>query len=215
MQKILVFDFDGTLANTTKVAYEVYLKVAGKSSHNLMSENEFLSLRNLPLENRFKKYGIPLYKIPKLFKSTIPLFKEHIEKVEIFPGIKDLLLKLKDEGYRLIILSSNSKENIIWFLTNQDIMVFDKIITKSSIFGKDKKIKKLISSEKVERKQIVYIGDESRDIKACKKAKIKMIASTWGYDSLEVLEKDKPDYLVDNTNELYHIIKKVFLDEKT
>ena len=56
---------------------------------------------------------------------------------------------------------------------------------------------------------VVYIGDEERDIAACKKCKISIIAVTWGFDSKELLEKNNPHYLADTPKELLEIITRL------
>ena len=60
--------------------------------------------------------------------------------------------------------------------------------------------------KKAKAEEIVYIGDEIRDINAAKKAKVKVIAVTWGFNSKEVLSEYQPDALVDQPQELIEVI---------
>lgn len=46
--------------------------------------------------------------------------------------------------------------------------------------------------------EVIYVGDEDRDIIAAKKTKIKTIAVTWGFNTNEKLSRENPDYLVDS-----------------
>ena len=75
----------------------------------------------------------------------------------------------------------------------------DKIITNNNIFGKDKLLRKM-------GRQFVYVGDEVRDVEACKKAGVKMIGVTWGFNTKEALKKAGADYLVDNRTELRKLL---------
>jgi CRISPR-associated protein Cas8b1/Cst1 subtype I-B len=67
-------------------------------------------------------------------------------------------------------------------------------------------IKKVIKKDNTKYEKIFYVGDETRDIEAAKKAGIQSIAVSWGYLSREILEKYKPDYIIDNPKELLDII---------
>jgi phosphoglycolate phosphatase-like HAD superfamily hydrolase len=50
--------------------------------------------------------------------------------------------------------------------------------------------------------EIVYVGDETRDINSAKKSGVKAIAVGWGFNSPEILSKHNPDYLAVQPQEL-------------
>jgi phosphoglycolate phosphatase len=52
----------------------------------------------------------------------------------------------------------------------------------------------------------LYVGDEVRDIQACKKSFVKIIAVTWGFDIPDVLKSHNPDFLVSTPKEILDII---------
>jgi phosphoglycolate phosphatase len=58
----------------------------------------------------------------------------------------------------------------------------------------------------MQKNDVVYIGDEYRDILACKKSKIKIISVTWGFDSRDLLVSGNPDFIVDSPVELLNVI---------
>jgi phosphoglycolate phosphatase len=126
--------------------------------------------------------------------------------VTLFDGVKDLLLELAAKDYQTSILSSNSKENILAFLQNYSIDSISSVFCSSNIFGKDKLINKFLKEHKLDASQVIYIGDEQRDLVACKKSGVKMIWVSWGYDSIEVMEKEKPDYKVFSPGEILEVI---------
>ena len=55
--------------------------------------------------------------------------------------------------------------------------------------------------------EMIYIGDETRDIQAAKKAGIRSAAVTWGYNSRKALEAQSPDYLIHSPQELFHLFQ--------
>lgn len=204
--KYILFDFDGTLANSTHVFLTVYNQLAAryKGKHILQSEVE--QLRKLSIMERCRTLGLPLYKLPYMIREFYPLYKKTLKDVTIFEGIKEMLIELKIRGYILIIVSSNSKENILEFLNFHQINEFMNIYCSRNIFGKDKVINKIIKNRKLSKDEVLYIGDEQRDIQACKRCGIKMVWVEWGFDSLETIKDEKPDFIVSKPNEILKIL---------
>ena len=66
----------------------------------------------------------------------------------------------------------------------------------------------MLREKKFDKKDVLYVGDETRDITAAKKAKIKVVAVTWGFSSRKGLEKYKPDFLIDKPEELLEVVKR-------
>jgi phosphoglycolate phosphatase len=116
--------------------------------------------------------------------------------------MKKTLFDLKKKNLILGIMSTNAEVNIRKFLDINKIDVFDYVIGKGSLFGKDKIIKSILKKRKLKNTEVLYVGDEVRDIEACKKLKIKIISVTWGFNDKEVLKKMKPDFLIDKPEEI-------------
>jgi phosphoglycolate phosphatase-like HAD superfamily hydrolase len=55
--------------------------------------------------------------------------------------------------------------------------------------------------------EVIYVGDETRDIEASKKINIKVIAVSWGFNSGEVLAKHNPDFLIHKPSELIEVLR--------
>lgn len=117
-----------------------------------------------------------------------------------------MLINLKKTHHPLGILSSNNKTNIVKFLKNYRIDFFDFIYSEKNLFGKSRAIDNLLKKQDLKPQEIIYVGDEIRDIEAAKKSKIKVVAVTWGFNTKAILEKMKPDFLVENPDELLKIL---------
>lgn len=101
------------------------------------------------------------------------------------------------------IVSSNSEDNILQNLKRYGVEdLFDFIFSESSIFGKHTVLKKMCANYKINPSEVVYIGDEDRDIIAAQKVKIKNIAVTWGFNSDKKLKEVHPDHLVNSPKEI-------------
>ena len=54
--------------------------------------------------------------------------------------------------------------------------------------------------------EILYVGDELRDVKASQKAGIPVAAVTWGFNSRESLAASKPTYLFDRPIDFFQLL---------
>ncbi len=123
-------------------------------------------------------------------------------EIPLIDGIHTVLHTLKSKGYRLGIVSSNGEENIRRFLKHHDVDVFEVIHTGSSLFGKHRIIDRFLSKFDLNQREVVFIGDEVRDVEAAQKSGIHVIAVTWGFNSHEALLTLKPDKIVTHPTEL-------------
>ncbi len=203
MKKYIIFDFDGTIADTFHILEEIGKEYARKYSINITpKEAKEYGLKKTLLKSKF-----PIWKIPKILPEVRKKIALGLKTdVRLFPGIKEILIKLS-KNYYLGILSTNSKQNIMQFLKKYNLYRFFRFVySDSSIFGKHFVLKRLCKKYSISYKNIIYIGDEDRDIEAAKKLCIKIIAVSWGYNSKKLLKKYNPDYLVDNPKQILKIL---------
>ena len=204
MIKYIVFDFDGTIADTFDIIKAVVIKEYGEYALNF----DFESIKNEDTKGLLKKLNIPLWKFPEMALKITSKLRNN-KDIKLFPDIIDLLNKLK-ENYKLGILSSNTRENIIHTLIKHDIdNLFEFVYSGSSIFGKHLVMKKMCVKHYINPNEVIYVGDEDRDIIASKKIKIKNIAVTWGFNSKEKLSREEPDYIVDSPMQILEVVKDV------
>lgn len=206
-KKTLVFDFDGTIADSFINFLEIVQLLITKYNLNPISNEELSKLRDLEANVLINKLKIPFYKLPFLARDMKNLQQSQIKTLKVFKGLPDVLTKLKTLGYSLNILTSNSKQNVKLFIKQNDLLIFDQIYGDVSLFGKDKAILKFIKQNSLSQETVIYVGDEIRDIAACKKAGTQIIAVSWGFNSKAGLIKSDPDYLIDKPSELLNILK--------
>ncbi|MBI4226600.1 HAD-IA family hydrolase [Candidatus Roizmanbacteria bacterium] len=204
--KTIIFDFDGTIADTFPLILELFDEYAEEFGYKKIDRKESERLRNKNPKEIFQELKISPLKLPFLANKIRNGLNKQIQTVKIFPGMKDVLLSLKKKNFYLGILTSNSLDNVRKFLFIYNLEVFNFVHSEMNIFGKDKALNNMLRQNKLSREDVIYIGDEVRDIEACKKAKIKIIAVTWGFNKKEILQKNNPDYLIDKPEELLKII---------
>src|SRR5690348_7374259 len=104
-QKTIIFDFDGTLADTFYIAVGVFRMLA-KSWH-VTDDTEIERLRSLPARQVFKYLGVRWWQMPQIAYHGRKAIHEQRDKVRAFNGIPEVVKALHDQGYRLFVLSSN------------------------------------------------------------------------------------------------------------
>lgn len=205
-RKTIIFDFDGTIANTEEVLLSIINRLSSEFGYKKITKKDINKFKNQTALSVFKSWGIPLIKLPLIIRKSRQLLHQEIEMVPLKKDIANTLQKLKNKGHQLGILTSNSKENTEKFLKKHKLQIFTFIHSEKNIFGKDKALKHLLKHHNLNLDEVVYVGDEVRDIDSCKKAGVKIIAVTWGFNGKEILVKHQPDYLIENPSDLLKIL---------
>ncbi len=207
--KLVIFDLDGTIADSFEVCFRAINKIFKKRGWPVLTERAKKQAKELSAQELFNYFKIPKYKLIFSIRKIFNEMEDDYKQTKIFRGIKSILIKIKRRGIKIILLTSNNKKNVeIFFKKNNLEDFFQEIHYKSGIFSKHIIINKLIKKFKIEKSEVIMIGDEIRDIEAAKKSGIKMIAVSWGYNTQKALERHNPEYLVDKPKEIKEILIK-------
>ena len=207
LSRTVIFDFDGTIADTLDMVVDIYRELTGDERH--VSKAEINELRRLPLMQLVKAVDVPLIKVPALLTKGRKIMKQRVASARVFPGVPKLLKALVGKGYVLHIVSSNSQENVQAFLEKHKLTeYFVEVHGSIGLFSKAKILKSIATRSHVSTRDAWYVGDEARDIHAAKKAGIRVAAVTWGYQHVELLEKLEPTALATTPEELLEIVTK-------
>ncbi len=205
-RRTLIFDFDGTIADTLSAIIHNINGHAEEFKIRPLDEKDVEDLRGLSNAEIIKKYKIPLVKIPGLLMRSQKELHDRMHEVALFPGIRELVLEFKARGVGLGILTSNSEENVRKLLRTRGLDVFDFIHSESNLLGKTRALLHLLSKHGLQRENVIYVGDEVRDIEACQKIPVDIIAVSWGFHRREFLGRHHPTYLVDSAAEIRELI---------
>ncbi|HEY9653376.1 MAG TPA: HAD-IA family hydrolase [Coleofasciculaceae cyanobacterium] len=205
--KIILFDFDGTIADTFDALVTITNRLAKDYRYKPATPEEIDHLRSLSSWEIFKRSGISVFRLPSLLKRVQEDLHQYIHQLNPVSGIKEALIELKAEGHTLGILTSNSQENVILFLKNHEMLeLFSFIGSETTIFSKHRILRRFIRKNRLIPDDVIYVGDETRDIEASKKIPIKIIAVSWGFNSKEALVKSHPDFLIHHPSELIEVM---------
>jgi len=212
-EKWIIFDFDGTISETTDALVNFWNEyLAKKFKLRVVDNNDLQELRNVTLIEKIAFLRIPFYKLPFVINSSRKNFPKHIDNFTTVSGLKSVCEKFIKNGCKLAIISSNREANIRKYLSKNNLELFSEIFCDKghSLFVKHKTIKRFLREHGISPENAVYVGDESRDVVACKKAGIEIVSVSWGWDSRDVLELVNSRHLVDTPAELYQKIAEFF-----
>lgn len=209
--KFVIFDFDGTIADTMPFSFGKSLELLRKEKIDLPEKEIIKKIKSNSYLELMKEFKLSWLRIPfmlRIVKQTQRDLYSQIDKIKIFPGMKNLLKDLRENNYRIGILSSNMQRNVNKFIKINKLNFFDIIYCESNILGKDKTFRKMMKKYNLKTEEIIYVGDEIRDIVACHKISVKMIGVSWGLHTIEALQKNGVDYLVKKPKEILKILFK-------
>ena len=206
MTKVIIFDFDGTLADTIDILLSITNRLSAEFGFKSATKEELAQLSNLNSWQILQYSGISIFKFPLLIRRLKAELHSEVRHIQLFPGIKEVLLELKKRGFQLGIITSNSRENVLGTLEKNGLQDTFTFIYSGSTFGKHKVINKWLRIENIHTEKVVYVGDEIRDIDAAKKTGIKVIAVGWGFNSPQALAAQNPNFLIEHPQELIEIM---------
>lgn len=203
----IIFDFDGTLADSFSIAIQKLILLADQFNFRKINQDEIDRLKDLTSREVIKYLKIPFYQLPAVLRHARKCMRDEIPFLSTFKNLPEVLKELHPYC-SLGILTSNSSENVIsWLEVHKIGHLFDFIHAESSYFGKKRILKKLTKSYKMDSSQTFYVGDETRDVDAARKCNINSIAVSWGFNSEATVVKNKPDYIARTPSDILTIIK--------
>lgn len=207
----ILFDFDGTLVDSFECVMKKALLLAEEFSLKKIPEQELDRLRDLSSLDIIKLFNVSLYKLPALIGKMREHIRQEVPNLPPVAGIVDVLQRLYAEKFTLGILTSNSVDNVERWLNLNDLRaLFSFIHSESNFFSKKQLIKKTLVQYQINKSQVIYIGDETRDIDAARKNKISSLAVTWGYNSEKILLKSEPTFIAKVPKDIPLIIEPTF-----
>lgn len=185
--KLVIFDFDGTLADSFPYFLRTINILAVRYNFKQVDPSHVDQLRALDARQMMKLAKLPAWKIPFIARSFIQLMARDIDQIQLFEGISGLLEQLTRQGVQLAIVSSNSEGNIRRVLGPDNAALIRHYACGAGLFGKERKFRKVMARHGVKPSETICIGDEIRDIDAARKVNTVIGAVTWGYTHADAL----------------------------
>lgn len=200
--KMVLFDFDGTLADSFGWFSSAFNLAAKKFNFEILADHELEDLRGKGSREIMRELKISWWKVPFIARFMRQHMHSQKPDISLFPGIREVILELKKRGLIVIIVTSNSEKNVRSILGEELSAVIDKYECDVSLFGKKKRFKKLLRHYSLHPQEVLSIGDEIRDLEAAKMTGVKSGAVTWGYAHGESLKARHPDFTFNRADEI-------------
>ncbi len=206
----IIFDFDGTLVNSLEAIAEITNRLALEFGYTPVTPEDILKFKNLTSREVLQQAGISLFQLPFILRKLRAELNLKIPDLHPVTGIQETLAALKKQGHHLGIITTNTEENVHLFLkTNNLDELFSFVYSEPLILGKSRSIRKAITQGQFLPHQVIYVGDETRDIEAAHQTHVKVIAVGWGFNSSAVLAAHHPDFLIHHPAELLTAVDKL------
>jgi phosphoglycolate phosphatase len=203
----IIFDFDGTIANTFDFAVEFLSREGGKYPLN---KDQKEALHGLSMARIARKMGIPWHRLPGLFFKGRHQMSPAMQHVEPFDGILDVIRQLHAKRHKIFILSTNTTRNINKFLRRHDMeRYFEHVYGGVGMFGKAPALRRLLREQHIETRKAIYVGDELRDIMAAQSIGVRVIAVSWGFARATDLKAQGLTGLARSTRDIIRIVEKL------
>ena len=204
--KLIVFDFDGTLADTLSWFLTIADDLADHFKLKRMDHSQVESLRRMELRKVMQHFGVTAWMLPEIGLYLQNLLSKDIHKISLFEGISDVLQHFSQQGAQLAVVSSNTYHNISQVLGPENISLFQYFECGVSLYGKTGRLKNVIRQSGIPGSQAISIGDEIRDLEAAHRARMDFGAVSWGYTSIESLMIRTPELIFNRVDELRSMI---------
>ena len=205
--KTLIFDFDGTIADSLLLGLEIANSLAEEFKYKKVERSQLSLYRNMGSREVIRETGISYLKLPFVVKRIRKVMSERLNELPPVTGIKEELKTLDQQGFQMGILTSNSKENVTRFLAGKSWGHYFQFIDSGvKLFHKSRAIKASLKNQGLDKGEVMLIGDESRDIEAARKCGIPITAVSWGFHARGLLESYNPDFLIDHPSEISKVL---------
>jgi phosphoglycolate phosphatase len=204
----ILFDFDGTLAETMMLIHDIFNRLSGLYGYRHFPEEEIEAHRHLSIQEFIEVFKIPIWKVPLIAIHARRLMHAEMDHIQPPAGLIDALNRLHESGrYHMDILTSNRRANVEKFLKLHGINWFNEIHTTHAILSKKRRVKKYIREKHIDPDSLYYIGDTSIDVVSARLAGAKVVGVTWGLNTAKLLSKAAPDHLIDHPSQLLDIFQ--------
>lgn len=203
MGSILIFDYDGVIVDSLDLFMDYFIQACKQEGfEEIGSKQVFLSLFDGNMFEKMLEKGMSREQIKRIMYFMRDELVLNQEKLQVFPGMRQVLKTLSSNN-SLYIITSNESHVVNQFLSLHQLTMFKNIIGSEKEPSKVKKIQMII--EQNGHNNVFYIGDTVGDILEGKKAKVDTVAVSWGWHDLQKLRKIYPSYLVSRPEDLIHL----------
>ncbi len=192
---LVVFDFDGTLADSLTWFRTALSDVVEKHGLSPICAERAEALRGMTPKAIMDELGIPTWKLPFIAADVRARAAKNVAQITLFDGIAELLSELRACGVTIVVVSSNGEDAIRQVMGADLVAHISHFACGAALFGKAAVFRKVVRMAGSTPARTLCIGDEVRDIEAAREAGCGCGAVTWGFATPAILEASVPDHV--------------------
>ncbi|MBQ4022314.1 MAG: HAD-IA family hydrolase [Bacteroidales bacterium] len=212
--KLAIFDFDGTLGDTTGIILTTMAATFRAMGRQPLSEARYRSVIGLPLEKCFSSL-IPLDEAGEAeYAAAYRRMFDELDKkgaVTLYPGVLDTMRKLKDGGMKLAIASSRHRHTLDRYIAELGLAPLIEMTVGADDVTKAKPdpqpVNIILDALGVPAADTAMVGDAPFDILMGRAAGCRTIAVTYGNGTAEDLKAAGADFLADSFTDIVQMLK--------
>ncbi|WNQ12371.1 HAD-IA family hydrolase [Paenibacillus aurantius] len=210
--KAVLFDFDGTLADTLPVIFHAFQTVFRRHDRREVSPDEIIGMFGPPEEGILRKELSHCGSLEEAVKEFYHLYEEnHTRLVRPSGDIRDLLAFLRDRSYRTAVITGKGRRTFEISARELGLSdAFDVTITGNDV-EKAKPdpegILRALDELGAAKEEAVFLGDSDADIAAGKAAGLRTYGVLWLPTTQASEFREKPDAVFRRTAQLRELLE--------
>lgn len=202
--KLIVFDFDGTLADTKELLIKIVERHIAKFNISLTA-NLLKVFGNAPLRDYISISGIRKDLVNSVTQSIEEDFLEEYKNIKLAKNI----YSIAEIDVKKVIVSNNITEFIKKTLSLWKIDFFEKVYGADRFMDKVHAIKNLCKRYRISPEEVLYVGDKDKDVLVARESGCYsvIVSSSIAWSSRKDIELMKPDFIISDLSTLPEILK--------
>ena len=211
-EKAIFFDLDGTLTDSGEGIINCAILALEHFGLPVPSRDAMRIFVGPPLDQSFIKHGVPADKADEAIRVYRSRYTT-VGKFENFPypGIREMLEQLKDQGHRLFVATSKPEGMSVEILEKFELAPFFELICGATLDGSRSKMEDVIAYllEKTgNMENVIMVGDTKFDVLGAKEHGIPTIGVSWGYGTVEDMVNAGAAAIADTPAQLLELLNK-------
>lgn len=211
MIKAVIFDIDGTITNTNPLFLRSISQTFWEFTGIVKPDSFFIFTLGIPSPETLKALKIPSEAGRAFVARWQDLIRAGIREVQFFPGVKETIENLYQEGIKMAVVTSKVRSEMSYQFDQFMISHFFETIICAEDAPRPKPYPDplLLALDRlgVKNNESIFVGDSIYDIQAAKGALIPFALASWGALELEKVLKLCPDFILREPEDIEEIVK--------
>ena len=210
--ELVVFDLDGTLVKSDETIFQTMRRALDQVGVNDdMNREAFTNAIGHHFKDMFKAMNLEVERYDEFVEHYKAHYFDFIDYSKLYPGVEEMLFKLQEMQIKIALLTTKLQEQADQIIDHFGLRnYFDEVTGRRP--GVPHKpdpepLLNICNLLNIDPVKTLMIGDTELDIRCAKNANTASCAVSFGYRSIDNLNDEKPDFIINKLSELIPIVK--------